>query len=1009
MDIQSIFNQNLEQEITETLSNSDFMLYLEKKLEELGQKLGDTDNAVIEYFLVANYIKQHALNRISNMNISELYANRINILNGQSAQAYLLDFLTPITDSLPFFNKHFPIIETIIPQKLSEDVKQILEDSNISTEIDVNLKEKLVSIIIEQLKRLEKQSNVAMTSVSSDLYSFVKLIATDIFIAFATRETIDKDILRRIGQEAGLFNNDILLKYVELSPKISMSMVHALLDIDEMLEHFENGTLTEQEEKALSQQDYIKGLIKYIKENNSEKISMYLSKINPKDVSKHLCSLFKNQEIRYDDFITIVTNPVIAECHPNFKKSLKEQLKPMLDIIYSPSTQEIVQTFSFKGVYELTKLGYISDIDLITTFKKQEYIRTTLADFDLMYDAMYANPKMLMTIEDLREHFTAQRFLDNYFKPKNDNLMDIMDFYQLYILRGKSREEFAEFESEILNSDKIGNKEIIDLFSAGFITNTKMKELKENNQQIASLFAKFIDVTSKKQREPKYAELYKRYLFELVYDGVISQNELSDIIGTEKYKEIICYGLSEENIDLLPENIENISNLGFIKPYSELEHLGNYETEILSDSNITATQIFKYYTSGFISNDKFQELKSSNQEIQKELNEFLQAQVQNKSGIYNILYFIRNGIVDEFELIDILGNENFEQFIRSGLESKVIEIKDFKNLSFIDTNLLLELYNDSKGDRGEGLDVIDFKYLLKIYLSDSDYINLSDIEKIVSSKEEPDFKNPNFTNLSSYIYQAIKSAPNASIEKVKELYLKNYLIFSDLSKLVDEGIISSEEAKSINQEFCSPERLEEIRNLDMSIEFSQKYPTRESSTRFDANYLPKGKKQQITQANLMIEILRSVGYTPKTEEDVSGLETMSTFEDGDLKDYRIFLSNSNPSAVILMHCKQAGSSDIYYKGGESKTFVVATSDFYNYLVSRNTSLGISAKELISLQSTATAYIGKTWKDDLQSGIEQIENMLNETSLEEHSLEGERRNVIEFCIDEMNPNKKGEQL
>ena len=183
--------------------------------------------------------------------------------------------------------------------------------------------------------------------------------------------------------------------------------------------------------------------------------------------------------------------------------------------------------------------------------------------------------------------------------------------------------------------------------------------------------------------------------------------------------------------------------------------------------------------------------------------------------------------------------------------------------------------------------------------------------------------------------------------------------------------------------------IEEIRNVDTNLESKRKNLVPDSTIMYDENYLPKGRKKQVEQANLMIEILKNMGYTPKTSTNLFDLEIMDTFEDAELKDYRVFISEKNPSAIILMHCVQAGASNIYYRSGESKSYVVATSDFYNYLTSSDERLGISSKELIDLQTTKTVYTGKTWQNDLISSVEEINNMLNATTLQEQTVEGDR--------------------
>lgn len=976
------------------------------------------DRFVIEYFLMAKYIREYSFDKIRNMDFIDTYLKYKEIF-GSNAIEILVELLLPIKDSLKFLTRHFKVLERILQDNINETTKKFLNENGVSTDIDLRMREDLIETIIEQYKKMRVQSNI-YGNENRGFYALMKNITFSTFLNFSDNYYVDKETVVRIGKEAGIFSNANIMRLP------SVNGVHPLIDSDKLLDKFENSTLPKEEEKYLSQEDYVLRFVKYIQENNQKKFNIYLPKINLKELAKTICELYKKLIIDETELILIISNPIFADLDTNLKKNLKKEIKKILDIQIRQEKEEknrIILPFSNKAVYELARLECVSDIDLIEIFERQESLPSedAIKSNENLPNILYINrsASSIISIDEMREYFTAQKLLASYFKPKNNNLIEILSFYRRYILPKTSPQEFTEFESEILASEKVTSKDIVTFFSVGFISNEKMKELKQSNQEISVFLYQLVRETTLNSSNERLNDSNEKFIFDLLYSGLISKNELIDILGLETAEQIIINGLSREDVTVTPGNINSLSNLGFVRDYPETGELETYESEILSNVGLNAKQIVEFYLAGFISNETIKALKEKNPEIQEELHKFIRLQYSSeqsdevkKAGIKPILYLVQNGIVDEFELMDVLEDNGFEQVIRSGLTNKAIKVEELPKFSFVDSKLLLDTYNSSLKERSnnqESLNIIDFNYILSAYLLHDGLISIGDIQSIIEVGEEPEFTAPSFTNLSKYIYQTIKSCGSVGIEKIRKLYLNNYLIFDDLNELVQDGIIESEEADNINKEFCTPERIQEIRNMTIENSSKGKEKSHHSKRKFDLSNLSRSQNQQIEQAKIMIQILRSLGYTAKTENNLNGLLIMSTFSSGVLKNFRFFLSEENPTAIILAHFNQVPNSYLYYQGGENKVYTVSTSTIYNYLNNQDTNLGVAAEEVVESKYTLQTRLGKNFANTIQRTTEQMNNMLNSASLEAHVPEGDRKEVIDNCTDDIKNEKRIEQL
>ena len=100
------------------------------------------------------------------------------------------------------------------------------------------------------------------------------------------------------------------------------------------------------------------------------------------------------------------------------------------------------------------------------------------------------------------------------------------------------------------------------------------------------------------------------------------------------------------------------------------------------------------------------------------------------------------------------------------------------------------------------------------------------------------------------------------------------------------------------------------------------------------------------------------------------------------------MSDENPGVIVLAHLKQVTNTDTYYHVGGNATYLMTTSQFFQYLkatgkidgdlVSFNTSKSTAKNS----KYTITANVGPTWTSTVPRKMSQILSMFDRPDLRE---------------------------
>ncbi len=418
------------------------------------------------------------------------------------------------------------------------------------------------------------------------------------------------------------------------------------------------------------------------------------------------------------------------------------------------------------------------------------------------------------------------------------------------------------------------------------------------------------------------------------------------------------------------------------KKYIKKEDYINRMIKHIRSNNIEL--IKKYYDEIIYQNeiDELTNLLGHNVLTKEDIMTLIKLGFISKQSI--LILYSKGLVIDNEEELTSLMQDDFETELEIATADKKIEAKDITRFSTIDSEFLLRLY-DKK--------LIDLSYVIDIYLLHNHILDIDDIELIIEVSEETGMKQDGLTNLSGYILQRImtnfvpnkeegqkveqeKEPINLDPQKIKELYLKNYLIFDDLIRLIEAGIITNEEAKAINDEIVTADKIDELKQVETNGQETRKSRKKHGQREFEEGRLTKSQERQVEQLELIIEELRELGFIPKIDILDSGEEVLPEIG---LGDYKLFLSQDNPEAVILVPCRRIPETNKYYKTEENKTLVVSLSTIYNYLLGK---FGISADELLQSKYLLETKIGKNWRTNIVRKLKQINEMITGFTLEQ---------------------------
>lgn len=539
----------------------------------------------------------------------------------------------------------------------------------------------------------------------------------------------------------------------------------------------------------------------------------------------------------------------------------------------------------------------------------------------------------------------------------------------------KTEEEAEEYKDNYQNFTGL---ECVKLTSIGFIDHIDMMRI----------YTKIKDVNSKKQEQSK--ELYHEKS-----DFQIFKNALQEIYTAKKTLELYLQGVIAK--DLFK---------GIINEFIELDDM---RQEVLNSQNISNEDFIYFHSIGILMDDDIsQRIQKSdkNDKYDEEFKKDFFKYVSQINNIKVIITYFNVGILSEDDLIEIFDDE-YENIIREAFRKRYIAVDRLKDISFIDSDIIMEEYQKSLKmhlEHPEKKDEeLDFESMLDFYLLTDNTVTFDNISQIVREKKDPIFQDENF-NLSEYICtmisedsKAIKNIETLDIKiiisRIKELYMNSFISFEGLNKLVENKVITPAKAKEINDEFCQSQQIAKLKHLklgdsDSLMPSQNNTHTNVRNPQRTRNIQTQPSEKQKLQAEAMIKYMSKLGFSPITTTNAFGLTKMETFSSGDFMNYRVFLSDENPDVVVLIHLKQVPNSDTYYHVGNNATYIMSTSSFVEYLNNNGqlesalTSFDATKSRVKDSKYTRRANVGKTWGMTLARKISEIQHQFDENELQE---------------------------
>lgn len=846
--------------------------YIENEIQRLGvlaKSVGEetynnfqSNKEHIKNLLTEKYIREEVIPQIKQLTISGIkkQINKVDT-NEENYYHYLVyyiqDYITPIETSMILLSDEYnankePSID------LDERVKLILKESGIAFENNGDIIKETTNTINNKMLEFDRISKSNINSLR-DYQIFIRtmqLIITNYSnnVYIGTPFIPNNVSLRKFGNDLGILTQDIIINHLSINPR----NVHDLLDIDELLNQYETGTIEPKARKFINKTDYMKRYIEHYKNGNIEKAKIYLNNFSIRDI----VNSFKAWEISYEQLLEIITTPDFSK---NKKQKTREELRKIYTSNKSKEQEDEIssndQMFRPNHFLELAKLGYISDFDFMAIVKQQEDYKKENSSA-ILFEATYE----FIPENEIKNYFNSNRLINKYLKSKPSEFNEIVAFYKRYILIPKERpEEFEKFGEELISNENVHAKDIVKLYSLGLIYHVRMKELSDKNQEIKNEFYKFI------KNEP----------------------------------------------------------------------------------------------------------------------------------IENVFFIVNKGGINEDDLIEIYGDD-YELILRESIRNGLLLFFHFKNFSYLEnSSIILEEYEKAIDEHQEDFKTSDedikrtnYNDIIATYLSSDNLISISDIEKMLRDHKDPIFLQEDF-ELGNSICDIIKwihhNMPEVNmIQKIRQLYMQSYITSDELNKLAEEGIIEYDKAKQIDSDFTNSKRFEELKKVklgdsDVVLPTSKSVPIQSKSKKVQ---LPKRgpTDKQILQGETIIKYLESLGFYAKNTTNAYGIEEMDTFDSGDFKDYRVFISDDNPGVVILSHLKQIQNTDTYYHVGGNATYLMTTSQFFQYLKATGkingelASFNTSKSKAKESEHTRTANVCQTWTSTIPRKIGQLLSIFDKPEL-----------------------------
>lgn len=508
------------------------------KLEEQAKQQPDlleelqSNKDYIYNLLIEKYFKALGIPKINRLTFKD--AEKA-LISSDKDSLQIVDYMKPIEAIVILLSKEFKEFANN-PKKLSEELNKLLISFNIPVEHNPTLVSDITRVVKRKLAEFANQSKSennanSVNLLHEELYKRIERTIALILASYTIADSVDipftpdKEKIKKFGKETGCLTNKKIIEETSLSPVD----VNNILDMDELFEAFENGTISVRYKKFILPHNFAKKFIEYSQdENNKEKADKYLKEIT----IKSLIQSFEIGFIDFKEFITIVKNP---NFYKNKRSRIKEEIRKLF--VKKASDKNDVQEnipkrqFTHKELLELAKIHLVSDIDIMRIYLTQEEIKEKFPSVTLFEDE-----GLFISEEEMKDFFDADRLLKNYFKPNNDEFYMVISFYKEYILphSAEDQEKGNDFSEQLKNDPRVTANDLVKLFSDGLITLKKMKEFSCNDEEVKKKYYAFLK------------ESPIDTVFTIVNNGGLNEDDLIEIYDDDyekKLREAIRKGL----------------------------------------------------------------------------------------------------------------------------------------------------------------------------------------------------------------------------------------------------------------------------------------------------------------------------------------------------------------------------------------------------------------------------------------------------------------------------------
>lgn len=666
---------------------------------------------------------------------------------------------------------------------------------------------------------------------------------------------------------------------------------------------------------------------------------------------------------------------------------------------------------------------------------------------DIMINQFSSEPQSvheLLNIDELLNQYEAGTI-----EPKAKKFINRTDYMKRYIEHYKN----GDIEKAKMYLNNFNIRDIASSFKKGEISYDQLLEIittpdfsRSKKTKIREELRKLF-IPNKKEEQKENCQMFRpRQFLELAKLGYISDFDFMAIVRTqEDYKKKNPSIELFEHEFITDEEIHQYFNaqrflhhyfksksldfnaiLAFYKKYILTpERFEEFSNELITNEKVQAKDIVKLYSLGLIYHVRMKALSDNDQEIKNEYHKFLKSEL-----IDRIFHIVNNGGLTEDDLIEMY-DDDYELVLREAIRKGLLFFGHYKKFSYLeDSGIILEEYEKAIDEHQEEFKTSDedikrtnYNDIMATYLSSDNLVSISDISKILKDHKDPIFLSEDFelgTSICNIIRWIHQEMPEVDmLHKIRELYMQSYLTSDELNNLADEGIIDYDKAKQIDNDFTNSKKFEELKRVklgdsDALLPNSNPIPIPNPSKSKKVQVPKRGPTdKQILQGETIVKYLESLGFYAKTTTNAYGIEEMDTFDSGDFKDYRVFISDENPGVVILSHLKQIQNTDTYYHIGGNATYLMTTSQFFQYLKATGkidgelASFNTSKSKAKESKHTRTANVGQTWTSTIPRKIGQLLSIFDRPELRE--MKDNSFSISTLLSDRLSPEERVARL